>query len=183
MEADRTELDGDNTKAASVVPLPCIQWQFMRRNRIRKTIELNSLTINWPNRLKSRLSPGNIFLVFYCLMLVSLYEFVASLSCCCSPSYSGLCLQRCCATFLGCNHCLLGLLLPFYHLPFSPLTSNISKLSLSTQLLLTGYLLFYGRLSVNSGDDWVWKSQYISIFLRYSDQPKWHQQPATFKIP
>lgn len=44
-------------------------------------IELNSLTINWLNRLKSRLSPGNIFPVFYCLMLVSLCEFVGSLSC------------------------------------------------------------------------------------------------------
>ncbi len=56
----------------------------------------------------------------------------------------------------------------------SPLTSDINKAFSSTQLLLTGYVLFFRLFSVNPRDGCAWKSQQ---FLKYSDQPVWHQQP------
>ncbi len=41
----------------------------------------------------------------------------------------------------------------------SPLTSDINKAFSSTQLLLTGYFLFFEPFSVNTRDGCVWKSQ------------------------
>ncbi len=41
----------------------------------------------------------------------------------------------------------------------SPLTSDINKACSSTQLLLTGYFLFFRPFSVNPRDGCVWKSQ------------------------
>ncbi len=41
----------------------------------------------------------------------------------------------------------------------SPLISDINKAFSSTQLLLTGYFLFFGPFSVNTRDSCVWKSQ------------------------
>ncbi len=41
----------------------------------------------------------------------------------------------------------------------SPLTSDINKAFSSTQLLLTGYFLYFGPFSVNPRDGCAWKSQ------------------------
>ncbi len=87
----------------------------------------------------------------------------------CSPSASGfevLCVQRWYSAYLGCNEWLFEFLLPFYHLSHhSPLTSEINKAFLSTQLPLTLYfsslflISFFGPFSVNPRDGCAWKSQ------------------------
>ncbi len=61
----------------------------------------------------------------------------------------------------------------------SPLTSDIIKAFSSTQLLLTGYFgyygLFFGPFSVNPRDVLCMKIPVDQQFLKYSDQPVWHQ--------
>ncbi len=98
--------------------------------------------------------------------------------CCCSTSASGfdvLCVQRWYSAYIGCNEWLFELLLPFYHLyPVCPFSSDINKAFSSTRLPLTGYFLFFGPFSVNPRDGCVPVDQQ---FLKYSDQPVWHQQP------
>ncbi len=49
----------------------------------------------------------------------------------------------------------------------SPLTSDINKVFLSTQLPLTGHFLFFGPSKIPVDQQ----------FLKYSDQLVWHQQP------
>ncbi len=44
-------------------------------------------------------------------------------------------------------------------------------------LALTGYFLFFGPFSVNPRDGCAWKIPVDQQFLKYSDQPVWHQQP------
>ncbi len=56
----------------------------------------------------------------------------------------------------------------------SPLTSDINKAFSSTQLPLTGYFLFFRPFSVEMV---VCENPVDQQFVKYSDQPVWHQQP------
>ncbi len=64
----------------------------------------------------------------------------------------------------------------------SPLTSDINKAFLSTQLPLTGNFLFYGPFSVNPRDGCVWKSQQISRFWNTQISPSGTNNHSTFKV-
>ncbi len=85
--------------------------------------------------------------------------------CCWSPSDSGfdvLCVQRCILQTLVVtsgylSYCYLSII--SNQSVHSPLTSDINKAFSSTQLLLTGYFLFFRPVSVNPRDGCVWKSQ------------------------
>lgn len=72
--------------------------------------------------------------------------------CCCRPSGSRLymlCGQKCSPAYLSCNKWLFGVLLPQFKAiwPFS------SEGILTREMLLIGYFLCFGPLSVNSRDD------------------------------
>ncbi len=104
--------------------------------------------------------------------------------CCWSPSASGfdvLCVQRCILQILVVtsdylSYCCLSII--SNQSAHSPLTSDINKAFSSTQLPLTGYFLFFRPFSVNPRDGCVCVEIPVDQqFLKYSDQPVWHQQP------
>ncbi len=64
----------------------------------------------------------------------------------------------------------------------SPLSSYINKAFSSTQLLLTGYFLFFGPFSVNPRDGCVWKSQKISSLWNTQTGPSDTNNHSTFKV-
>ncbi len=133
----------------------------------------------WMSQQKSRLiRPGN---VFPNLLLSNFGESVWIVSsvccsyltgaapgvvfCCWSPSASGLMccvfrdgiLQTLVVTRGYLSYCCLSII--SNQSAHSPLTSDINNTFSSTQLLFTGYFLFFRPFSVNPRDGCVWKSQ------------------------
>ncbi len=102
--------------------------------------------------------------------------------CCWSPSASGfdvLCVQRWYSAYLGCNEWLFELLLSFYHLyPVFPFSSDLWHPQGIYVHTTAGHWIFslFRPFSVNPRDGCARKS-IDQHFLRYSDQPVWHQQP------
>ncbi len=128
---------------------------------------------------KSRLiRPGSVFPIFYCLILVSLCELYPPFPVLSwqqrHPVWSSAAVAHllqgsmCCVFRDGILHTLVitsgylsycCLFIISNQSVHSPLTSDINKAFLSTQLPLTGYFLFFGPSSVNHRDGCAWKSQ------------------------
>ncbi len=149
----------------------------------------NSDPTIWMSQQKSRLvRSGNVFQFFYCPILVNLCELLPPCpvlswqerhlvwssaavvhllqgSMCCA--FRDGILHTLVVTSVYLSYCCLSII--SNQSAHSPLTSDINKAFSSTQLLFTGYFLFFRPFSVNPRDGCAWKSQ-----------PVWHQQ--TFHV-
>ncbi len=122
--------------------------------------------------------PGKVFPIFYCPILVRLCELYPPFPVLSWPErhpvWSSAAVvhllqgSTCCVFRDGILHtlvvtsgylsyCCLSII--SNQSAHSPLTSDINKVFSSTQLPLTGYILFFRSFSVNPRDGCVWKSQ------------------------